>query len=210
MSPQQRRKLGAAIDAYGMLAPVLVRRLPDDGLPDDLESPEATEAISRLDKITFETVDGHHRTDEAIAQGATEVPLVVIECSPTQAKVIALEMNRLHGDLDMAVVALDFADLSAAGVSHEEMLLSSFDQDEIDALIKSLSSVDQSESVMNGGAGGDDEPAEKPDRPFELTLAFKDAAILKKINKALGKLAGGGRKPDRSLGLLRALGLEES
>ena len=209
MSPAQRIKLGAAVHAYGMIQPLLVRRLPAcDGIP-DLEEAGAEKAIRALECTCFEVVDGHHRLDEVIRDGATEVPVVVIDCSPERARVIALEMNRLHGDLDMAMVAVDFAELTAAGVTSEELLLSSFDQDEIDALMKSLGSINQSENVMAGGAGADDQPANKPEKPFELTLAFSSATILKKINKALSKLAGGGRRPDRSLGLLRALGLDE-
>ena len=46
-------------------------------------------------------------------------------------------------------------------------------------------------------------------RPFELTLCFASADTLKRVKKALRKQAGGGKRADLALGVLRALGLDD-
>ncbi len=211
MSPSMRQKLGRVVDSFGMLAPLLVRRLPGplDHI-DDLESPEAQDTLRRLVSQQFEIVDGHHRFDAAIASGATEVPIVVVDCDHETAVLLALEMNRLHGELDLSLVAANFQELEVAGMSREDMTLSAFDPDEIAALLASLSSTDQSNEVMEGGAGqNEDETPEQPAKPFELVLGFRSAKTLKAIKRVLSKHAGGGKRPDLPLGMLRLCGVDE-
>lgn len=210
MPPAMRAKLGRAIQAVGMLQPLLVRRLPGAiEAFDDLETPAAQAAILRLGLKCFEIIDGHHRLDEAVAGGATEVPIVAIDCDQGTARVIQLEMNRLHGELDLSLVAINFAELESAGMSIEDMTLSAFDPDEIAALMKSLQASDASEEIMNGGAGQNDveEPEQAP-KPFELTIGFKTAKDMKAVRKVLAKHAGGGKRPDLTTGLLRLAGVE--
>jgi hypothetical protein len=157
----------------------------------------------------YVTVDGHQRVKTARAEGLTHIPVVVIDVDQDTARLIQLEMNKLHGEVDLAAVARNMGFLvDVGGFSPDDLTLSAYEPGEIDALL-SQAELDPNDAVMNGGAGGEEAPPSKPPKPFELTLTFATKAELARSKKGLRAAAGGGRRPDLAKGLLALLDAED-
>lgn len=212
MPPGMQDRLGEIVSAVGFLQPILARRRGTPQVPEHLEgNPEAIATVLALTGPHFDIIDGHHRLEVAIAKGYTHVPAIIIDCTAERAKLIQIEMNHLRGELDLSAVARNMGDLLTSGLAKEDLLLSGFELPEIDALLKSISTIDENDAVMNGGAGSEEEQEDaKPPKPFELTLCFGSSKELSAVKRALRKAAGGGKQPDMAAGLLAMITGEKS
>jgi hypothetical protein len=156
-------------------------------------------------------IDGHHRVKAARADGSvTHIPIVVLDVDADVASAIQIEMNKLHGDLDLAAVARNLGILVDVGWSTDDLTMTGFEPGEIDALLTKSDSGDPNDDVMNGPAGSSDEAEEKPPKPFVLTLEFANKTDLARAKRFLRKAAGGGRRPDMAKGLLAVVDGEEA
>lgn len=129
LSPKQLDGLKISIERDGFLAPVLVRPIPDS---DD-----------------FEVLSGNHRVMAARELGMAEVPALVVHVDDQQAGRIAVNLNTIHGDPTVELLAPFLAELddSVLATVHleDEMLaeLKRFDE----TLAATLSQLEVPESL---------------------------------------------------------------
>lgn len=191
MQPSEFEALTRAIKRVGFLQPVLVRAGPiaSDGAPSN-----------------YTMVDGHHRLRAACELGMAEVPAVVIgfdEEMPSD-EIIAVSMNRIRGQVDLAGVALLAQELYESGTGLEDLGLMGFSEQELKELIDTASGSDLPDLSDMSTTMGDEPEPDHVARPFLLELTFKSSDEVKKVKKALRKAAGKGA--DLSFGLLRLIG----
>ncbi len=90
--------------------------------------------IARREDSTV--IGGHQRLVAARRLGLEAVPVICVDLSPEQAKLLSLALNRISGNWDQELLARLLADLSEApGI---DISLSGFADDEIAKLLKSL------------------------------------------------------------------------
>lgn len=82
-----------SIEEHGFIDPVTVRRHPT------VEG-------------RFQIIDGEHRTQEAVALGHTEAPVVVLDVDEDTAKRLTMILNETRGDHDVAKLGALLADLA--------------------------------------------------------------------------------------------------
>ncbi len=125
----------------------LTRSIREFGLIDPI--------IARREDSTV--IGGHQRLVAARRLGLESVPVIFVDLSPEQAKVLNLALNRISGDWDEELLARLLADLQLA--PEIDIALSGFADDEIAKLLKSLGS------------------REKRDRPetFDFDAAWEEA-----------------------------------
>jgi len=162
--------LAAAIGKFGNLQPILV--------------------IPTVDG-RYRIVDGHHRSKAARAAGRTVVDAVVlpIDYPPEDERMLRISMNRLRGELDLGVVAEVLASMVASGASVDDLLLSGYSADEIDALLR-VSTVDPAGDDLMGQSMGSTEPANDA-TAFVLEVPFESKADMAKAKRALRRAAAG-------------------
>ena len=90
-------------------------------------------------------IGGHMRAQAAIRNGNTEVPVVYVDVSDEQAHVLALALNRIHGQWDDTLLARLLADLQSS--PDVNLALTGFADDEIARLLKSLDAREKRERV---------------------------------------------------------------
>jgi DNA modification methylase len=81
-------------------------------------------------------IGGHQRLTAARRLGIKTVPVVLLDLSPEQARVLNLALNRISGQWDQELLARMVADLSE--IETVDLSLSGFGEDELDKLLKSL------------------------------------------------------------------------
>ena len=113
----------------------LTRSIREFGLVDPI--------IARREDRTV--IGGHQRLLAARRLGLDTVPVVFVDLSPEQAKVLNLGLNRISGDWDRELLARLLADLSEA--PDVDVTLSGFAEDEIAKLLKSLEARDKRSRV---------------------------------------------------------------
>ena len=133
MSEHDRDALDRSLAEFGFVEPIVARR-----------------SDNRI-------IGGHMRAQAAIRNGNTEVPVVYVDVSDEQAHVLALALNRIHGQWDDTLLARLLADLQSS--PDVNLALTGFADDEIAQLLKSL------------------DAREKRDRPETFDL---DAALAQK------------------------------
>lgn len=95
LSERQQKALEDSIRRDGFLVPIIVRRKND----------------------RYEILSGNHRTIGARNVGLTEVPCVLIDpCDDDQAARIAVNMNTVHGDPNVELLAPFLAEMSDAAL----------------------------------------------------------------------------------------------
>ena len=104
----------------------LTRSIREFGLVDPI--------IARREDRTI--IGGHQRLVAARRLGLETVPVIFVDLSIEQAKLLNLALNRISGDWDQELLARLLADLSEA--PDIDMALSGFAEDEIAKLLKSL------------------------------------------------------------------------
>lgn len=182
--------LAEAIGRLGFRQPILARRMPDD---------------------TLRIIDGHHRVKAAALAGLAGVPAHVVRCSDTEARVLQLGLNRLRGEVDLAVVArnmqaLSVAQYEALGLGEEiDLTLTGFTAAEIDALLATEPDGPGENPLGGSITGAGTTPAaggEEPAGGFTLELEFATQGDLARARRGLRKAADGG---DLAAGLLALL-----
>lgn len=109
----------------------------------------------RADKTV---VGGHQRLLAARRLGYTEVPVVFVDLSAEQAKLLNLALNKISGEWDQELLARLLKDLSAS--PEVDLTLSGFAEDEVKKLLKRLEQRDK---------------AARPET-FDLDAALEDAS----------------------------------
>jgi len=104
----------------------LTRSLKEFGLIDPI--------IARREDSTV--IGGHQRLVAARRLGLETVPVIYVDLSPEQAKLLNLALNKISGDWDQELLARLLSDLQEA--PDVDIALSGFDEDEIAKLLKSL------------------------------------------------------------------------
>lgn len=184
MEPEKYDLLVRSIQREGFLQPILVT---EDG-----------------DRWRIE--DGHHRYLAAKQAGLRSVSISIKRMDSKlleagQAMLIGIGMNRLRGELDLAVttdiirdvqeaLALSIPDVSA---------LTGFTEDELNTL---LASSDTPEEILENGAGAISDALEDDGKTYLLEINFTDREQFKLAKRKLRKLGKG----DLSVGLIVALG----
>ena len=133
ISEEELDALERSIRQFGFVQPVLVRR--------------ADRAV----------IGGHQRLVAARRLGLTTVPVIFLDLTTEQARLLGLALNKISGSWDDALLARLLSELQA--VPELDLSLSGFGEDEIRDLLRSL------------------ETREKRDRPesFDLDEALEEA-----------------------------------
>jgi ParB-like chromosome segregation protein Spo0J len=153
----------------------------------------------------FEIVDGHHRAKAMREIGELVIPSVMFSANE-DPRLVALALNRLRGETDLATASqiiddllsieqIDLSSLSISGFSERELndLVAALNQDELD--LDDLGSADLPQEVGSDVV-----------KPFLLELTFRTKEDLAAARKSLRKAAGKGS--DLSDGLLRLIRAE--
>ncbi len=111
ISQGQLRALERSIEEFGFVDPIIVRR-------QDLT-----------------VVGGHQRLVAARRLGIDQVPVVQVDLSPDQARLLNLGLNRIGGEWDEVLLARLLQHLDA---EEQNLSLSGFEEDEVSNLLRSL------------------------------------------------------------------------
>ncbi|MGO9179074.1 MAG: site-specific DNA-methyltransferase [Candidatus Limnocylindrales bacterium] len=111
--------------------------------------------VARREDATV--IGGHQRLVAARRLGLTSIPVIWLDISPEQARLLGLALNKISGSWDDALLARLLAELQS--VPDLDLSLSGFDEDEVKELLRSL------------------EVREKRERPeaFDLDEALEEA-----------------------------------
>ena len=96
----------------------------------------------REDKVV---IGGHQRLLAARRLGLASVPVILLDLSGEQARLLNLALNRISGSWDEELLARLLAELDAA--PEVDLSLSGFDDDEVAKLLKSLDAQDKRERI---------------------------------------------------------------
>lgn len=101
LTPKQMESLKLSIKREGFVAPILVRPLP---------------------KNRFEVISGNHRFMAACELGLKQIPAVISNMSGNAAKRLAVNLNMIHGDQNVELLAPFLAEMpdSVLGQIHFE------------------------------------------------------------------------------------------
>jgi len=121
ISPEEREALTRSIKEYGFLQPVLARR---------------------EDKTV---VGGHQRLLAARRLGMKTVPVIFVDLSIEQARLLNVALNKISGEWDEELLARMLADLQP--VDGIDLTLTGFAEDELEKLLKGLDVREKREKV---------------------------------------------------------------
>jgi len=174
MDPNEYEALVAGIKKYGFLQPILV--LEDRG--------------------SYVVVDGVHRAKAAAEIGLAQVPAVVAE-DPHAAEILRIAMNKIRGQLDLTEVGRQLQQLLDTGVDENTLTLTGFASWEIEAMLETLSGVDEDELL----AGASTTSAPAKEKFYTLSFKFDSDSKRVQVREALEKLGNG----DPTQGLILAV-----
>lgn len=100
-------------------------------------------AIARQKDLTL--IAGHQRVEAAIAEGLGTVPVVLLDVTPEQGRLLGLALNRIEGDWDESLLARMLAELEA--IPGIDLSLSGFGGDEIRDLLRGLEAQEKRDRV---------------------------------------------------------------
>lgn len=121
ISEEELEALTRSIHQFGLVDPIIARR--DDGT----------------------VIGGHQRLLAARKLGLKTVPVVYVDLSPEQARLLNLALNKISGSFDQELLAQLLADLSLQ--PELDLTLSGFGDDEIKELLKSLDAREKREKL---------------------------------------------------------------
>ena len=121
ISDAQLEALTRSIKEYGFVQPVVARR---------------------EDKTV---IGGHQRLTAALRLGYKTVPVIYLDLTQEQARVLNLGLNKISADWDEELLARLLADLKP--VEEIDLALSGFSEDELTKLLKSLAAREKREQV---------------------------------------------------------------
>ncbi|MCH8199829.1 MAG: ParB N-terminal domain-containing protein, partial [Chloroflexi bacterium] len=142
------------------LAALTIEHLPIDDLRPDPANPryiseDELEALTRsirqfgfIDPVIARrdgrvVIGGHQRLVVARRLGMKTVPVVFVDLTPEQARLLNIALNRISGSWDDELLARALADLNEQ--PDLDVTLSGFDDDELAKLLKSLDARDRRE-----------------------------------------------------------------
>ena len=155
----------------------------------------------------FQIVDGHHRAKAARMAGLESVPVIVWDGTDEMRRGFAVSMNKLRGELNLSAVQRVLSEMSDAGLDTEDLMVTGYTEQEIDAMVNMARQVATDDDAMENGSATPERAKPAPPDPSEMkTLTFslngEDFAF---VRKALRKAAGkGGSLADGLLVLARA------
>lgn len=185
MSPAKRSALRDSIERFGFVVPIVAKELAFEG-----------------DRVRFEIVDGHHRRDVLRELGAADAWTVVLD-RDEDPRVVALALNRLRGETDLAIASLIIAELVEEGLSSVDLAVTGFSDKELADLVSAANSADDVELEDLSDAEMPEEIGSPVAKPYLLDLSFRTKEDLAAARKALRKAVGKGG--DLSDGLLRLI-----
>ena len=121
ISDDELEALTRSIQEFGVVQPVLVR------------------------KVDNTVIGGHQRLVAARRLGLKTVPVVYVDLSQEQARLLNLSLNKISGSWDQELLARLLADLDQS--PDVDLTLSGFGEDEIKKLLKNLDSREKRERV---------------------------------------------------------------
>ena len=121
ISEEELDALERSIRQFGFVQPVLARR------------EDAT------------VIGGHQRLLAARRLGLTSVPVIWLDLSAEQARLLGLALNKISGSWDDALLARLLADLQA--IPDLDLSVSGFGEDEVKELLRSLETREKREQV---------------------------------------------------------------
>ncbi|MGD0409442.1 MAG: DNA methyltransferase [Candidatus Limnocylindrales bacterium] len=121
ISDEELDALERSIRQFGFVQPVLARR------------EDAT------------VIGGHQRLLAARRLGLTSVPVIWLDLSAEQARLLGLALNKISGSWDEALLTRLLADLQS--IPDLDLSLSGFDEDEVKELLRSLETREKREQV---------------------------------------------------------------
>ena len=121
ISDEELESLTRSIREFGLIDPIIARR---------------------EDKVV---IGGHQRLIAARKLGLKQVPVVLVDLSADQARLLNLALNRISGSWDQELLARLLTDLNA--VPDVDMSLSGFSEDELQKHLKSLESREKRERL---------------------------------------------------------------
>jgi len=114
--PAVARALKESIDAYGHIAPIVVR-----------DHPEL--------KGEWQIIDGEHRWREAVEREQPTVPCVVLALGDAEARKLTIILNEVTGDADVALLGALLVDLESLLPDDELALALPYSRSELDHLL---------------------------------------------------------------------------
>jgi ParB-like chromosome segregation protein Spo0J len=185
MEPEMFNRLVMSIKKWGFLVPLLVQHHPESEHP-------------------YVIADGLHRREAGQVNGMDKFPC--IDCtglSQDEIEQLRLSLNRIHGELDLSIVATMFGELSEnKDITIDDMEVTGFSKQEISSLLDSLNREDQDDLEPEDVTTGDKDP-EQPS-PFVLEVEFNEKATYQLVRRRLKRAAGKGGT--LAQGLLNVLG----
>jgi hypothetical protein len=133
------------------------------------------------------------------------VPAVIAE-TDEDPRLIALAMNRIRGETDLAVAGMMIEELIEAGIDQDMLSISGFSERELSDLLEAMNSSDEPNLDDLGSATMPDDPSAPVKKPFLLELTFRKKEDLQAVKKALRKAVGKGG--DLADGMLRLIAAE--
>jgi len=140
----------------------------------------------------FRIVDGHHRSAAARLAGRDVVDAIVLPADypPEDERMLRISMNRLRGELDLGIVSEVIAAMHAEGTSIDDLLLSGYSADELDALIRAASDAPTGEELM-GQSMTNPDTAPAAATSFVLEVPFATKAEMARAKRAMKRAASG-------------------
>ena len=121
ISDEELESLTRSMREFGLIDPIIARR--DDRV----------------------VIGGHQRLIAARKLGLKQVPVVLVDLSEDQTRLLNLALNRISGTWDQELLARLLADLNA--IPDVDMTLSGFSEDELQKHLKSLESREKRERL---------------------------------------------------------------
>ncbi len=121
ISDEELEALTRSIQQFGLVDPIIVRR------------------------TDLTVIGGHQRLVAARRLGYDAVPLVLVDLSQEQARLLNLALNKIAGTWDQELLARLLKDLSV--VPEVDLSLSGFGEDELQKLLKSLEARDKRDKI---------------------------------------------------------------
>ena len=182
MSDEEYGLLKLAIERFGFLQPVLVRR---------------------GDAGAFEVVDGAHRLRIANELAIKKIPCVVREqTDDVIARILQVGMNRNRGKLDLGAVAAQVVDLVDSGCSIPDLVFTGYNEEDLRELVAlanaSAESVLQDADIPTTTTTTDTTASEQQ---HTLEIDFDNRKDFLRVRRALRRIGEG----DTAVGLLRLI-----
>ena len=138
ISDEELETLTRSIQQFGLVDPIIVRR------------------------ADLTVIGGHQRLVAARRLGYDAVPVVLVDLSQEQARLLNLALNKIAGTWDQELLARLLKDLSV--MPEVDLSLSGFSEDELQKLLKSLEARDKRDKIEDFKPGGCPSRKSKPER----------------------------------------------